>query len=177
MPRAFSMPNSTCSSSRPIPDKEGLTQQVNDSLAANFPGVDFNFSQYIQDNVEEAASGVKGENSIKLYGNDLEAIQKAAYKIKQVMKTVPGVTDLAVLDTVGQPTVNIEIDRERAARYGLAPGDINSTIQAAIGGTAAGNVYEYGSDRNFPIVVRLAPQYRQSLDAIQHITVGATNPG
>jgi len=157
-------------------DKEKLTQQINDALAAEFPGVDFNFSQYIQDNVEEAASGVKGENSIKLYGNDLDAIQKTAYRIKQVMKTVPGITDLAVFDTVGQPTVNIEIDRERAARYGLAPGDINSTIQAAIGGTAAGNVYEYGSDRNFPIVVRLAPQYRQSLDAIRHITVGATNP-
>jgi cobalt-zinc-cadmium resistance protein CzcA len=157
-------------------DKEKLTQQVSDALAAEFPGVDFNFSQYIQDNVEEAASGVKGENSVKLYGNDLDSIQKTAYKIKQVMKTVPGVTDLAVFDSVGQPTVNIEIDRERAARYGLAPGDINSTIQAAIGGTAAGNVYEYGSDRNFPIVVRLAPQYRQSLDAIRHITIGATNP-
>jgi heavy metal efflux system protein len=157
-------------------DKEKLTQQMNDALAAEFPGVDFNFSQYIPDNVEEAASGVKGENSIKLYGNDLDAIQKTAYKIKQVMKTVPGVTDLAVFDTVGQPTVNIEIDRERAARYGLVPGDINSTIQAAIGGTAAGNVYEYGSDRNFPIVVRLAPRYRQSLDAIRHITVGAAGP-
>ncbi|MBO0737448.1 MAG: efflux RND transporter permease subunit [Alphaproteobacteria bacterium] len=157
-------------------DKEKLTQKISDTLAAEFPGVDFNFSQYIQDNVEEAASGVKGENSIKLYGNDLDAIQKTAYKIKQVMKTVPGVTDLAVFDTVGQPTVNIDIDRERAARYGLAPGDINTTIQAAIGGTTAGNVYEYGSDRNFPIIVRLAPQYRQSLDAIRHITVGATNP-
>ena len=158
-------------------DKEKLTQQINDALAAEFPGVDFNFSQYIQDNVEEAASGVKGENSIKLYGNDLEAIQKTAYRIKQVMKTVRGVTDLSVFDTVGQPTLNIEIDRARAARYGLAPGDINTTIQAAIGGTAAGNVYEYGSDRNFPIVLRLAPQYRQSLDAIRHITVGTTNPG
>ena len=157
-------------------DKEKLTQQINDALSAEFAGVDFNFSQYIQDNVEEAASGVKGENSIKLYGNDLDAIQKTAYRIKQVMKTVPGVTDLAVFDTVGQPTVDIEIDRERAARYGLAPGDINSTIQAAIGGTAAGNVYEHGSDRNFPIVVSLAPQYRQNLDAIRHITVGATSP-
>jgi cobalt-zinc-cadmium resistance protein CzcA len=155
---------------------ENLTHQVNDALAAEFPGVDFNFSQYIQDNVEEAASGVKGENSIKLYGNDLGAIQETAYRIKQVMKTVRGVTDVAVFDSVGQPTVNIDIDRERAARYGLAPGDINSTIQAAIGGTAAGNVYEYGSDRNFPIVVRLAPQYRESLDAIRRITVGAANP-
>ena len=157
-------------------DKEKLTQQVNEALAAEFPGVDFNFSRYIEDNVEEAASGVKGENSVKLYGNDLDAIQKTAYKIKQVMKTVPGITDLSVFDSLGQPTVNIDIDRERAARYGLAPGDINSTIQAAVGGQAAGNVYEYGSDRNFPIVVRLAKQYRQSLDAIQHITIGAPNP-
>ena len=157
-------------------DKEKLTQQVNDALAAEFPGVDFNFSQYIEDNVEEAASGVKGENSVKLYGNNLEAIQKTAYKIKEVMKTVPGITDLSVFDSLGQPTVNIDIDRERAARYGLAPGDINSTIQAAIGGQAAGNVYEYGSDRNFPIVVRLARQYRESLAAIRHITIGAPNP-
>jgi cobalt-zinc-cadmium resistance protein CzcA len=172
----FNVPLKSSDTSPEGVDKEKLTQQVNDALAVEFPGLDFNFSQYIQDNVEEAASGVKGENSIKLYGNDLEAIQKTAYKIKQVMKTVPGVTDLAVFDSVGQPTVNIEIDREGAARYGLALGDINSTVQAAIGGTAAGNVYEYGSDRNFPIVVRLAPQYRQSLDAIRHITIGATNP-
>src|ERR1700740_1015525 len=120
-------------------DKEKLTQQIRDALTAQFPGVDFNFSQYIQDNVEEAASGVKGENSIKLYGNDLDAIQKTAYKIKRVMKKIPGATDLAVFDTVGQPTVNIEIDRERAARYGLVPGDINSTIPAAIGGRPRGH--------------------------------------
>jgi cobalt-zinc-cadmium resistance protein CzcA len=157
-------------------DKYKLTQQVNDALAAEFPGVDFNFSQYIQDNVEEAASGVKGENSVKLFGNDLAAIQKTAYQIKAVLQTVPGITDLAVFDSVGQPTVNIEIDRARAARYGLMPGDINTTIQAAIGGTVAGNVYEYGSDRNFPIIVRFAKKYRESLDAIRHITIGAPNP-
>ena len=157
-------------------DKEKLTQQVSDRLTAEFPGVDFNFSQYIEDNVEEAASGIKGENSVKLFGNDLAAIQKTAYEIKAVLKTVSGITDLSVFELVGQPTVNIDVDRERAARYGLAPGDINSTIAAAIGGTAAGNVYEYGSDRNFPIVVRLAPKYRESLDAIRRITVGAPNP-
>ena len=74
----------------------------------NFPE-SISISQYIQDNVEEAASGVKGENSIKLYGNDLDAIQKTAYRIKRVMKTVPGINDLAVFDTVGQPTVMCRI--------------------------------------------------------------------
>jgi cobalt-zinc-cadmium resistance protein CzcA len=157
-------------------DKERLTEQISAALAARFPGVDFNFSQYIEDNVEEAASGIKGENAVKLFGNDLQAIQQTAYQIKDVLGTVPGITDLSVFESVGQPTVDIDIDRVHAARYGLQPGDINSTIQAAIGGTAAGNVYEYGSDRNFPIIVRLASKFRGSIDAIRHITIGASNP-
>lgn len=157
-------------------DKEKLTDELNAKLTAAFPGVDFNFSQYIEDNVEEAASGIKGENAIKLFGNDLQALQDTAYKIKDVLGTVPGITDLSVFESVGQPTVDIDIDRARAARYGLQPGDINTTIQAAIGGTAAGNLYEEGSDRNFPIVVRLAPKYRDSIDAIRKITIGAANP-
>jgi heavy metal efflux system protein len=157
-------------------DKAKLTDEVNSALEAEFPGVEFNFSQNIEDNVEEAASGVKGENSVKLFGSDLGALEKTAAKIKEVMSTVPGISDLAVFNSLGQPTVQIEIDRGRAARYGLAPGDINSTVAAAIGGQAAGNLYEEGSDRNFPMIVRLAPNYRQSLDAIRRITVGAPNP-
>jgi cobalt-zinc-cadmium resistance protein CzcA len=157
-------------------DKETLIDQVNDALASKFPGVEFNFSQTIEDNVEEAASGVKGENSVKLFGNDLETLEKTAAKIKDAMATVPGITDLAVFNSLGQPTVRIDIDRARAARYGLAPGDVNATVQAAIGGQAAGNLFEDGSDRNFPMIVRLASQYRQSLDAIRHITIGTQNP-
>jgi heavy metal efflux system protein len=157
-------------------DKDSLTQTVNEALEAEFPGVEFNFSQNIEDNVEEAASGVKGENSIKLYGNSLETLESTAAQIKDVLSTVPGIEDLAVLNSLGQPTVKIDIDRARAARYGLAPGDINATIQAAIGGQAAGNLYEDGSDRNFPMIVRLAPEYRQSLDAIEHISIGAQKP-
>jgi heavy metal efflux system protein len=158
-------------------DKEKLTDEMSARLQSEFPGVEFNFSQNIEDNVEEAASGVKGENSVKLFGNDLAALEATAAKVKHAMQTVPGIADLAVLNSLGQPTVRIDIDRERAARYGLAPGDINSTIAAAIGGQAAGNLYEEGSDRNFPMIVRLAPKYRQSLDAIRRITIGATNPG
>jgi cobalt-zinc-cadmium resistance protein CzcA len=156
--------------------KPKLTRQVGDTLRSQFPGVEFNFSQNIEDNVEEAASGVKGENSIKLYGNDLETLEKTANKIKDVMSTVPGIVDLAVFNALGQPTVKIEIDRLRAARYGLAPGDINSTLQAAIGGQAAGDLFEEGSDRHFPMIVRLAPEYRQGLDALRRITIGAPNP-
>ena len=157
-------------------DKDKLTEDMTNALQNKFPGVEFNFSQYIEDNVEEAASGVKGENSVKLYGNDLNTLERTAYKIKSVMEKVPGITDLSVFEALGQPTVNIDIDRERAARYGLATGDINSTIAAAIGGQAAGRLYENGSDRNFPIMVRLAPEYRQSLEAINHIAIGAPNP-
>ena len=157
-------------------DKEILAHQMSDRLQAEFPGVDFNFSQYIEDNVEEAASGVKGENSVKLYGADLAILEQTAGRIKEVLSTVPGITDLSELTSLGQPTVRIDVNRARAALYGLAPGDINATIQAAIGGQAAGNLYEPSSDRNFPIIVRLAAPYRQSIDAIRRIVVGDTVP-
>ena len=108
-------------------DKDDLTAEILKKLEADFPGVEFNFSQYLQDNVAEAVSGVKGENSIKLFGNDLQSLTDTANKIKSVLATVPGITDLAVFTSLGQPTVQIDVDRARAARYGLAPGDINAT--------------------------------------------------
>ena len=153
-------------------DKDALIAEINDALQRAFPGVEFTFSQYIQDNVQEAASGVKGENSVKISGNDLETLAKLGNEIKNVLATVPGITDLAVSASLGQPTIRIDIDRTRAARYGLAPGDINATVQAAIGGQAAGDVYEGGSDRHFPMVVRLAPKYRENLEAIKSIQIG-----
>jgi len=153
-------------------DKDVLTAELLKELDSHFPGVEFNFSQYLQDNVSEAVSGVKGENSIKLYGNDLQALTDTANKIKQVLATVQGVTDLAVFTSLGQPTVQIDIDRAKAARYGLAPGDINATIKVAIGGDTAGDLYEPGSDRHFPIIVRLAPEYRKSAEAIENLRIG-----
>jgi cobalt-zinc-cadmium resistance protein CzcA len=157
-------------------DKEALIAEMNDALEKAFPGVEFNFSQYIQDNVEEAASGVKGENSVKIFGNNLETLAKVADEIEATMAAVPGITDLSVFASLGQPTIRIDIDRSKAARYGLAPGDINATVQAAIGGQAAGDVYETGSDRHFPMIVRLAPRYRQSLEAIKSIPIGVQGP-
>ncbi len=154
-----------------------MTQQVNTALEAQFPGVEFNFSQYIEDNVEEAASGVKGENSVKLFGNDLAALEKTADRIKDVMAKVPGITDLAVFNSLGSADGP---DRHRPACAPRATGSARATsprpIAAAIGGQAAGNLYEEGSDRNFPMIVRLAPQYRESLSAIRRITIGAPNP-
>jgi heavy metal efflux system protein len=153
-------------------DKDTLTAQLTQALQDQFPGVEFNFSQYIQDNVEEAASGVKGENSVKLFGNDLQTLESTALKIRSVLQTVPGITDLAVLNPLGQPTIRIDIDRTRAARLGLSPGDINATLQAAIGGEAAGDLYEGGSDRHFPMIVRLAHEYRGDPEAIRRIPIG-----
>jgi len=153
-------------------DKEALIAEMNDALEKAFPGVDFNFSQYIQDNVQEAASGVKGENSVKVSGNDLETLAKLAEDIKNTIAAVPGIADLSVFASLGQPTIRIDIDRSKAARYGLAPGDINATVQAAIGGQAAGDLYENGSDRHFPMIVRLAPRYRENLEAIKRIPIG-----
>src|SRR5580700_350567 len=157
-------------------DKDDLTAKLLAQLQEKFPGVEFNFSQYLQDNVSEAVSGVKGENSIKLYGNDLQALTTTANKIKSVLATVQGITDLAVFTSLGQPMIQIDIDRARAARYGLAPGDINTTIKTAIGGDSAGDLYEPGSDRHFPIIVRLAPQYRKSAEVIQNLRIGAQGP-
>jgi heavy metal efflux system protein len=157
-------------------DKDKLTAQLTASLQEKFPGVEFNFSQYIQDNVEEAASGVKGENSVKLFGNELELLEGTAEKIRDVLQTVPGITDLAVFNPLGQPTIRIDVDRVRAARLGLAPGDINATVQAAIGGQAAGDLYESGSDRHFPMVVRLERQYRADPEAIRRIAIAAPDP-
>ncbi|WP_298963301.1 CusA/CzcA family heavy metal efflux RND transporter [uncultured Methylobacterium sp.] len=156
--------------------KEHLVEEMSAKLAEALPGVEFNFSQYIEDNVEEAASGVKGENSVKIYGNDLETLTRTAGEVKAALARVPGITDLAIFDSLGQPTVRIDVDRARAARYGLTPGDVNTTIQAAIGGQTAGDLYEYGSDRHFPMRVRLAPEYRSSLASIRNITVGVANP-
>lgn len=162
---------------RPGLDKDALTNEIQKALQDEFPRVEFNFSQYLQDNVAEQVLGVKGENSIKVFGGDLNVLTATADKIKSVLETVPGITDLSVFASLGQPTIEIDIDRARAARYGLAPGDINATVRVAIGGDQAGFVYEPRSDRHFPIVVRPAPKFRQSAEAIGNISIGAQGPG
>jgi cobalt-zinc-cadmium resistance protein CzcA len=151
--------------------KEQLTDDLSKELSEAFPGVIFNFSQMISDNVEEAVSGVKGENSVKIFGNDIEDNERIADAVQEVMSRVPGVKDLGHFQSMGQPNVRITPDRELSSRYGLNTGDIDAVIQAAIGGQAVVQVYE--REKHFDLTVRWKPEYRMSLEAIREITVPA----
>ena len=154
--------------------KEKLTEELQKEFAEELPGIGFNFSQYIQDNVEEALSGVKGANSVKIVGPNLQTLETLATQVLAEMTKVPGVADLGVFHLLGQPNLNIKIDRDKAARYGLNTGDVNTVVQAAIGGTNATTVLE--GDRSFALAVRLDPKYRSSIEAIRGIKVGYQTP-
>jgi len=153
--------------------KEQLTAQLQKEFSDALPGVGFNFSQYIQDNVEEALSGVKGANSVKIMGPNLETLEKLAIQVQDQMKPVKGVADLGIFRVLGQPNLNIQVNREKAARYGLNTGDVNSVIQSAMGGAVASTILE--GDRQFNLTVRLAPKFRDSVEAISNIKVGYQN--
>ncbi len=150
--------------------KEKLTEQLQQEFSDELPGVGFNFSQYIQDNVEEAISGVKGANSVKIIGPNLDELEKLALQLRDQMQQVRGVADLGIFHVVGQPNLNIKVDREKAARYGLNTGDVNTVIQATMAGAVASTVLE--GDRQFNLTLRLAPQYRDNLESIGDIKVG-----
>jgi cobalt-zinc-cadmium resistance protein CzcA len=150
--------------------KPKLTAQLQQEMQTALPGVTFNFSQYIQDNIEEAISGVKGANSVKIIGPNLTVLEDLARQVMAQMRQVRGIEDLGVFHVLGQPNLNIKIDRLRASRYGLNTGDVNTVIQAAMGGAVASQVLE--GDRSFNLTVRLAPQYRTSVEAIGNIKVG-----
>jgi heavy metal efflux system protein len=154
--------------------KEKLIDQLQQEFSGEFVGIGFNFSQYIQDNIEEGLSGVKGANSVKIVGRDLTKLQQLAEQVMKEMTTVPGVADLGIFPVIGQPNLNIRIDRQRASRYGLNAGDINSVIQAALGGTVATTLLE--ADRQFNVTVRLAPQYRDQVESARNIKVGFQTP-
>jgi cobalt-zinc-cadmium resistance protein CzcA len=155
--------------------KEDLIKQVQAEFSDEFPGVELNFSQYIQDNVEEALSGVKGANSIKVIGRDLATLERLANQVMREMEQVRGVADLGIFHVVGQPNLNIKVNRERAARYGLNAGDINTLIQAALGGTVATTLLE--AERQFNVMVRLAPKYRDEIDKVRAVKVGFQTSG
>ena len=154
--------------------KESLINDLQAEFAKQFVGIDFNFSQYIQDNVEEGLSGVKGANSAKIIGPDLATLEQIARAAMREMAQVQGITDLGAFWVLGQPNLNIRIDRAKAARYGLSVNDVNNVVQAALGGTVATTLLE--ADRQFGVVVRLAPEYRDNIDAVRNLKVGVQTP-
>src|SRR5207247_4856435 len=146
---------------------------MSERLNREIIGVDFNFSQYIQDNIEEAVSGVKGENSVKIFGRDLAELERLYQSVKAEIARVRGVRDPAAFNLIGQPNLVIRIDRAKAARYGISVGDINAVVQAAIGGQEITRVFE--GEMHFALTVRLAPQYRDNVDAIRTVPVAVPN--
>ncbi len=150
--------------------KEELVAAVKKEFDNELPGIVFNFSQYIQDNVEESLSGVKGANSVKIIGPNLEHLEKYAVQIRDLMTNIQGVEDLGIFNVMGQPNLNIKINREKAARYGLNTGDINTVIQAGLAGASATTVLE--GPRQFNLSVRMAEPYRNQIDKVKLLKVG-----
>ena len=155
--------------------KDKLTEQLQQEFTEELPGITFNFSQYIQDNIEEAISGVKGANSVKIVGPNLTVLERLADQVQHEMDQVRGVADLGIFHVLGQPNLNIQVDREKAARFGLNTGDVNTVVQAAMGGATATTVLE--GDRQFSLVVRFPPKYRDNIETIRNIKVAGGNGG
>jgi cobalt-zinc-cadmium resistance protein CzcA len=153
--------------------KPKLVKELSARLESEFIGIDFNFSQYIQDNIEEAVSGVKGENSVKIFGRDLGELERLSKAVKEELAKVPGVTDPGAFNLLGQPNLVIQVHRAKAARYGITVADMNTVVQAAIGGQEVTRIYE--GEMNFALTVRLAPQYRDNVDAIRSVPVALPN--
>jgi heavy metal efflux system protein len=153
--------------------KPKLVKELSARLESEFIGIDFNFSQYIQDNIEEAVSGVKGENSVKIFGRDLGELERLSKAVKEELSKVPGVTDAGAFNLLGQPNLVIQVDRAKAARYGITVADMNTVVQAAIGGQEVTRIYD--GEMNFALTVRLAPKYRDNVDAIRSVPVALPN--
>jgi cobalt-zinc-cadmium resistance protein CzcA len=148
--------------------KEDLIAAM-DAELEKMPGVLWNFSQPIADNMEEAVSGVKGELAVKIYGTDLKELEAKSDEIVSVMQSIPGVQDLGVFRVVGQPNVNLRVDRTRADRYGINVSDIQDAIETAVGGKAVSQILQ--GERRFDLVVRYQEPYRRSVEDIANIRI------
>ena len=135
------------------------------------PGIDVNFSQYIQDNVDEALSGVKGENSVKLFGPDLHVLEARAQQIKYTLEKVSGIADVGVFKELGQPTLNVTVDRVAAQRFGLNVADVENVVLNAVGGNAQSQILE--GERVFDLFMRLPQSARSNLDDIRRLLIDA----
>ena len=153
-----------------VHSKEELTKDLEKKLAA-YPGVIFNFTQPAEDAVDEALTGLKSALAVKVYGPDLTTLEDKALEIKRLLERVPGFTELTVVRELGQPSVLIDVDRAKIARYGVNVADVETVIQAAIGGQAATQVIQ--GEKLFDLVVRMEPQYRSSAREIGNLLVPA----
>ncbi|HEX4750405.1 MAG TPA: CusA/CzcA family heavy metal efflux RND transporter [Bryobacteraceae bacterium] len=147
-------------------DKDALIAAM-DRQVSQLPGVLWNFSQPISDNVEEAVSGVKGELAVKVFGTDLHVLEDKGNEIVNVMNHIPGVADLGLFRVLGQPNLNLIVNREAVARYQLNVADVQDAVETAIGGKAVSEVLQ--GERVFDLVARYLPQYRNTPDAIANI--------
>ena len=152
--------------------RDGLVKALNQKLS-QIPGVQFQFSQYIEDNVNEAVSGVKSELSIKIYGEDPNKLQALSDQIVDILKKIPGAADVSAEELLGQPQVQIAVNRNAIARAGLAVADVQQVIATALGGATATQVLE--GERTFDLVVKVAPKAVSDLEAIRHIPVFGSN--
>jgi cobalt-zinc-cadmium resistance protein CzcA len=149
-------------------NKAQLTEDLQKRLGA-YPGVIFNYTQPAEDAVDEALTGLKSALAVKIYGQDLHVLEDKAEEIKRVLSQVPGFTDLTVVRELGQPSVQVDVDRTRIARYGINVSDVEGVIQAGVGGQAATQVIQ--GERLFDLVVRMKPEYRSSTRAIANLLV------
>ena len=148
--------------------REDIEKELMRKFAA-YPGINFNFSQYIRDNVEEALSGVKGANSVKIIGSDLQTLEQLGQRVANILKSVRGIENVGLFHIVGQPNLEIEIDRQLCARHGVNVYDVERVIQAAIGGEAFTQMVE--GERLFDITLRLPPDLRDDPQVINRILV------
>jgi cobalt-zinc-cadmium resistance protein CzcA len=151
-------------------DKETLISAMSRELD-KIPGVIWNFSQPIADNMEEAVSGVKGELAIKIYGDELKVLEERGDKIVDVMRTIPGVQDVGLFRVLGQPNLNLVVDRAKAARFQINVADVQDAVQTAVGGNAVGQVLQ--GDQRYDLVIRYLAPYRDTKEAIQNIRLVA----
>ncbi len=147
-------------------NKDEVIAAMNKELD-KIPGVIWNFSQPISDNMEEAVSGVKGELAIKVFGDDLKLLEEKGDQIVSIMRTVPGIQDLGLFRVIGQPNLNITVDRAKAARYMINVADVQDAVQTAVGGNALTQVLD--GERRYDLVLRYLPQYRDQTEAIENI--------
>ena len=153
-------------------NRDALIDRMTKKLS-KYPGIVFNFSQPIQDNVEEAVSGVKGSLAVKIFGDDLSLLESKADSVFTIMNKVQGVADLGVIRNLGQPEFRIELDEDKMAMYGVATADCNSVIEMAIGGKAASIFYE--GYKKFDIRIRYLPEYRVNENEIGNLMVPTLN--